>query len=241
MHKTRSRPYCYGELVKLHGQAEADHFIKIGKFVEDEDSDGDVVYMKKIKEKETCKGTNTTGTTQANKHVDEEEYQKLLAAMDINFGKKKALKAAKSEDESEEGDPNAASSGGDRGGGRGRGGRGVRGGGRGRQGKEPPPPPTPEQEAKNKAQQMQNLLDKMHAGLVINNTNIKGKKAAAVIYNDQKDLMQKLLKVKKDLGLKKDANPFSIDQCKAETVRCAEVVNKAKHLLSLGKPHEATA
>ena len=75
---TRTR-YYRGELEQLHGIQEAADFIAKGKYLETEDSDGDIVYTKK-QYSETDKKSHTTSSETRNQGRTTKEKQDALYA-----------------------------------------------------------------------------------------------------------------------------------------------------------------
>ena len=78
----------YGELCQAHGKDEADEFIKKGKFVKIEDSDGDECYVKKIKTEEHEIKHERTGSATRTMLTDDAGFDKIAQAMGIHFSTK---------------------------------------------------------------------------------------------------------------------------------------------------------
>ena len=78
----------YGELCQAHGKEEADEFIKKGKWVKTEDSDGDECYVKKVRTEEHEIKTEKIGQCSRQCATDDAGFEKIAQAMDIHFSKK---------------------------------------------------------------------------------------------------------------------------------------------------------
>ena len=78
----------YGELCQAHGKEEADAFIKKGKWVKTEDSDGDECYVKKVRTEEHEIKTEKAGQCSRQCATDDAGFEKIAQAMGIHFSKK---------------------------------------------------------------------------------------------------------------------------------------------------------
>ena len=78
----------YGELCQAHGKEEADEFIKKGKWVRTEDSDGDECFVKKISMEEHEIRHDRTGSVTRNMETDDAGFEKIAQAMGTHFSKK---------------------------------------------------------------------------------------------------------------------------------------------------------
>ena len=78
---TKTVKYYRGELEQLHGVAEANAFIQKGKYVESEDSDGDICYRKTQKYEEEHTESRNEAELKSSTRVQSDDTAKVLQAM----------------------------------------------------------------------------------------------------------------------------------------------------------------
>ena len=84
--KGKNTVYYYkGELEQIHGVAEAKAFIKKGKYVESEDSDGDIVYKKTRKYEDESIVAKNEAEMQSSTHILQADGEKVLEAMELRW------------------------------------------------------------------------------------------------------------------------------------------------------------